>query len=187
VVTPSPRVLIRAPRLADEAEVLSIRHRSREWLEKWEPNPPAGRDLFSTDGYAAWVEQARTDQRRRFLVCKAADGVVMGQVSLSEIMRGPLQQAFLGYWIAEEFAGKGYMTEALVLALRVAFLGLGLHRVEANIQPGNTASIALVKKIGFRKEGFSPGYLEIRGQWSDHERWAILAEEFLERHGTLAR
>ena len=180
---PPPRVLIRVPRLADEAEVLSLRHRSREWLEKWEPNPPPGRDLFSTEGYSSWVEQASTDQRRRFLVCRTADGVAMGQVSLSEIIRGPVQQAFLGYWIAEECAGQGYMTEALVLALRVAFQGLKLHRVEANIQPDNLPSIALVRKIGFRKEGFSPKYLEIRGEWADHERWAILADEFFARYG----
>lgn len=181
--TSSPRVLIRTPRLADEAEVLSLRHRSRAFLERWEPNPPPGRDLFSTEGFSLWVEHANTDIRRRFLVCRAADGVAMGQVSLSEIIRGPLQQAFLGYWIAEEFSGQGYMTEALVLALRVAFQGLRLHRVEANIQPQNTPSIALVKQVGFRKEGFSPQYLEIRGAWADHERWAILSGEFFGKHG----
>jgi ribosomal-protein-alanine N-acetyltransferase len=177
------RVLIRVPRLADEAEVLSLRHRNRDFLERWEPNPPPGRDLFSTEGFASWVEHANTDQRRRCLVCRASDGVAMGQVSLSEIIRGPLQQAFLGYWIGQEFAGQGYMTEALQLVLRVAFQGLRLHRVEANIQPHNAASIALVRKVGLRKEGFSPGYLEIRGAWADHERWAILAEEFFAQYG----
>lgn len=179
----SLRVLIRRPLLSDEAEVLALRHRSREFLERWEPIPPPGRDLFSTDGFAAWVEHAHTDQRRRFVICRASDGVIMGQASLNEIIRGPLQQSFLGYWIGEEFAGNGYMTEALPLVLRVAFQGLGLHRVEANIQPHNTPSIALAKKVGFRKEGYSPKYLEIRGQWSDHERWAILADEFLAKYG----
>lgn len=183
MLQPTHRVLIRVPRLADEAEVLGLRHRGREWLERWEPNPPPGRDLFSTEGFASWVEHANTEQRRRFLVCRVEDGVVMGQVSLSEIVRGPLQQAFLGYWIGEEFARKGYMGEALVLALRVAFQGLRLHRVEANIQPQNAASISLVRKVGFRKEGFSPKYLEIRGAWADHERWAILSDEFFGKYG----
>ncbi len=108
----------------------------------------------------------------------------MGQASLSEIIRGPLQQAFLGYWIGRPFVRQGYMGEALPLVLRVAFGELKLHRVEANIQPGNAASIALARRVGFRMEGYSPRYLQIRGAWADHERWAMLSEEFLERYGT---
>lgn len=107
----------------------------------------------------------------------------MGQVSLNEIIRGPLQQAFMGYWVGEAFAGRGYMTAGLGLALDEAFGPLGLHRVEANIQPGNASSIALARRVGFRREGYSPKYLAIQGEWADHERWAILAEEWRERRG----
>ena len=68
------------------------------------------------------------------------------------------------------------MTEALALVLRHAFHALGLHRIEANIQPGNHRSIALVRRLGFAREGYSPRYLKIGGRWKDHERWAITRE-----------
>ena len=89
------------------------------------------------------------------------------------IVRGPLQQAYLGYYAFSPHEGRGYMLEALQLVLRHAFRVLKLHRIEANIQPGNAPSIALVRAAGFDKEGFSPRYLKIGGRWRDHERWAI--------------
>ena len=84
----------------------------------------------------------------------------------------------MGYYIGAPFAGRGYMTEAIRLMLRYAFRDLKLHRIEANIQPENVASIALVRRAGFRREGYSPRYLKISGRWRDHERWAILAEDW---------
>src|SRR6185295_2999839 len=85
---------------------------------------------------------------------------------------------YLGYYIGAAFAGQGYMTEGLQLMLRNAFGGLGLRRVEANIQPGNRASLRLVRRAGFRREGVSPRYLKIAGRWRDHERWALLREDW---------
>lgn len=102
----------------------------------------------------------------------------MGAVNLSQIFRGGFQNCYMGYQIGGPFAGQGYMGEALHLALGHAFHTLGLHRVEANVQPENTASIALVKRVGFRLEGYSPRYLKIGGRWRDHARWAILREEW---------
>ncbi len=99
-------------------------------------------------------------------------------MNFNEIVRGLFQSAYMGYWIGEPFARQGYMGEALRAALDYAFGALGLHRVEANIQPGNEASIALVKRAGFRLEGHSPRYLKIGGGWRDHERWALTVEEF---------
>src|SRR6266566_1180875 len=84
-------------------------------------------------------------------------------------------------WIGVRHARQGYMTEALPLALRHAFRTLRLHRVEANILPVNRASLALVRRAGFRREGYSPRYLEIAGRWADHERWALLAEDWRPR------
>ena len=92
-------------------------------------------------------------------------------------MRGPFQSAYLGYYGFAPFEGQGYMTEAMRLVLRHAFGAMRLHRVEANIQPGNAASIALVRRCGFHLEGFSPRYLKVSGRWRDHERWAILGED----------
>ncbi|QND96840.1 putative ribosomal N-acetyltransferase YdaF [Burkholderia cenocepacia] len=87
------------------------------------------------------------------------------------------QSAYLAYYGMAEFSRKGLMTDALRAAIDVAFGELGLHRLEANIQPGNHASIALVRRLGFRQEGFSPSYLRIGGEWRDHERWALLADD----------
>ena len=105
----------------------------------------------------------------------------MGVCNLSQIFLGNFKSAYLGYWIGAIFAGQGYMTEALDLALSYAFETLRLHRVEANIQPENGDSKALVMRIGFRMEGFSPRYLKVAGRWQDHERWAIRREEWTDR------
>ena len=97
---------------------------------------------------------------------------------MSEIVRSAFQSAYLGYYAFRPHAGQGYMTEGLALVLRHAFGTLGLHRLEANIQPANHPSRALVRGLGFRKEGFSPRYLKIGGRWRGHERWAIVREEW---------
>ena len=101
----------------------------------------------------------------------------MGVVNLSAIVAGMFQSAYLAYYGMVALAGHGLMTEVVQLATAHAFGVLGLHRLEANIQPGNSCSIALVKQLGFRLEGFSPRYLRIGGEWRDHERWALLADE----------
>lgn len=98
-------------------------------------------------------------------------------MDVSEIVRGVFRSAYLGYFAFRPHEGRGLMSEGLGLVVRDAFRRLGLHRLEANVQPGNRASIRLVKRLGFRKEGYSPRYLKIRGRWRDHERWAILADE----------
>lgn len=94
--------------------------------------------------------------------------------NLSQIVRRTLQSAYLGYAVGKPFAGQGYMRDGIDLVLRRAFVTLRLHRAEANIQPGNRASIALAQGAGFNREGFSPRYLKIADRWRDHERWAIL-------------
>jgi [ribosomal protein S5]-alanine N-acetyltransferase len=113
------------------------------------------------------------------LLCRGDDDAILGFFNLSQIVRRTLQSAYLGYAIGKPFAGQSYMREGIELVLRRAFLTLRLHRVEANIQPGNGASIALARGAGFSREGFSPRYLKIGGRWRDHERWAILAEDWL--------
>lgn len=92
------------------------------------------------------------------------------------------RSAYLGYYVGARFSNQRFMTEALQLVLRYAFQRLKLHRLEANIQPGNQASISLVRRAGFVREGFSRKYLKIDGRWRDHERWAILAEDWRQQN-----
>ena len=97
---------------------------------------------------------------------------------VNAIVRGLFHSAYLGYYALAPHAGKGYMTEGMRLVIRHAFVAMKLHRLEANIQPENTASRALVKRLGFRLEGYSPRYLKIAGRWRDHERWALTVEDW---------
>ncbi len=106
---------------------------------------------------------------------------LVGQINLSQIFHGGFQNAYLSYWIGNEFRGRGWMREGLRLTLHYAFDQLHLHRLEANIQPGNQRSIALVQAVGFVKEGYSEKYLQVLGEWRDHERWAIHREIWLEK------
>jgi ribosomal-protein-alanine N-acetyltransferase len=130
----------------------------------------------TSEAYASYLERARRDTAAFYLAHRREDDAIVGFLNISEIVRGRLQSAFLGYGAVAEFAGRGYLTEALRLTLAQAFGPLRLHRLEANIQPGNTASIALVERCGFEREGFSPRYLKIGGRWRDHERWAVTRE-----------
>jgi len=104
---------------------------------------------------------------------------LLGVVNINNIQLGSLRMASLGYYGDKDYSGRGYMTEGMGLVLRYAVEDLGLHRLEANIQPDNIASRKLVKRLGFQKEGFSPDYMQIGGKWRDHERWAILDYEIL--------
>ncbi len=146
----------------------------RPWL-----SPPATPEAF--DG---WLERMGDGRFVPHLVCRRTDGAIVGYINLSEIVRRAFQSAYVGYGGVAAHAGQGYMTEGLELLLRRAFVELGLHRLEANIQPGNSASIALAARCGFVREGFSERYLKVGGRWRDHERWAIRAEQWRERHGS---
>ena len=105
-------------------------------------------------------------------------GAIVGVFMLNQIVRRLFQSAYMGYYAERPFTRQGYMTEGLQLVLRHTFMTMRLHRVEANIQPENVASIALVKRAGFRLEGFSPRYLKISGRWRDHQRWAMTIDDW---------
>jgi len=106
-----------------------------------------------------------------------AGGAIIGVFTLSQIFRKAFQNAYLGFYAVRDGEGRGLMTQALRLTAVHAFGDLGLHRIEANVQPANLRSIALLQRAGFRKEGYSPRYLKIGGEWRDHERWALLSDE----------
>jgi ribosomal-protein-alanine N-acetyltransferase len=108
------------------------------------------------------------------VVVEVDSGALVGAINLTNVVLGAFRSGYLGYFAFEGFAGKGLMKRGLRAVVRLAFRELKLHRLEANIQPGNTASIALVAACGFWREGFSPAYLKIGGRWRGHERWAIV-------------
>jgi ribosomal-protein-alanine N-acetyltransferase len=169
------RVFLRPPARADQAEFVALMRASRSFHRPWATAPT------DPDRFVAYLADASRADFEAMLVCRAEDRAILGFFNLSHITRGLLQSAYLGYAVGKPYAGAGYMREGLELVLRRAFLELRLHRVEANIQPGNKASIALAQGAGFRREGFSPRYLKIGGRWRDHERWAILADEWRAR------
>ena len=166
------RVELRAPTPADRDEFIAAMLSSRKLHHPW--LTPA----TTPEAFENVLRRVGDDRYDPQLVCRLEDGVIVGFVNISEIVRGAAQHGFVGYGGVAAHAGRGYMTEGLQLALRRAFTHLGLHRLEANIQPGNTASIALVRRLGFVREGFSERYLKIGGRWRDHERWAIRAEQW---------
>jgi [ribosomal protein S5]-alanine N-acetyltransferase len=166
-------VQIDSPRLDDTRELVALARSSRATHRRW-VTPPA-----TAPAVRAFIARNDGDNRDILLVRRRADGQIIGLFDLSQIFRGGFQNAYLGYWAGAAHEGQGYMSEGLQLILRHTFRTLRLHRLEANIQPGNERSIALVARAGFRQEGVSPRYLKVRGRWRDHLRWAITREDWL--------
>ena len=179
-VSSDGRVFLRPPARGDRDEFTSLMRSSRSFHSPWATAPT------DDDRFAAYLADARRADFEAMLVCRREDNAIVGFFNLSQIVRRGFQNAYLGYAVGKPFAGQGYMRDGLELVLRHAFANLRLHRVEANIQPTNTRSLALAQGAGFRREGFSPRYLKIGGRWRDHERWAILAEDWRTRMGAEA-
>ncbi|WP_242905971.1 GNAT family N-acetyltransferase [Actinomadura terrae] len=165
----SSRVELRPLTLGDEEEFCSLARASTELHRPWMRLPVGGPE------FRDWMRRFEDGTNLGFLVRIRESGAAAGMVNINSIIRGRYQGAALGYAAFAPSAGRGYMSEALAATLRHAFDDLRLHRLEANIQSGNKASLALVQRLGFRYEGLSPSYLYIDGAWRDHERWAITA------------
>jgi len=166
----APRVRTAPPTEADRVELLEAMGRSRDLHLDW-VSPPVTDQAFDE-----LLERQAGSDFEGFLIRRVDDDALVGVCNLSQIVRRDFQSAFIGYAAVEEFQGRGLMREGLGLVLDDAFGRLGLHRVEANVQPGNAASRALVERLGFVREGFSENYLRVAGRWRDHERWAIRSE-----------
>lgn len=164
-------VLVR-PRIEDCDEFLAHVDASRSHHAGL-VDPPATRKSF-----AAYVRRVGLEAYDGFLVRSTDSDRLVGVVNLNSIVRASLESASLGYYRLSGAGPPGAMRTAVARVIDHAFSGLGLHRLEANIQPGNTSSLELVTSLGFRREGFSPDYLRIGGAWRDHERWAITSDEW---------
>lgn len=166
---PRARVTISPLAAGDEDEFIDAVRASSALHRPWI-------DLADThEQFASILERLSRDDQEAYLVRHTCGGLV-GYVSVGNIVRGAFRSAYLGYGGFDGHEGRGLMTEGLRAVVDVAFGELRLHRVEANIQPSNARSLALVQRLGFEKEGFSPRYLMVDGQWRDHERWALRNE-----------
>jgi [ribosomal protein S5]-alanine N-acetyltransferase len=166
------RVALRRLEPRDELAFLAAVRRSRAMHGSF-TYPPATAEKFR-----AALARMESPSHDSVLVVTREAGEMVGMINLNEIVRGPAQSAYLGYYAFAPLAGRGLMTVGLSLAITRAFGELRLHRLEANIQPTNERSLALVARLGFRREGYSPRYLKLGGRWRDHERWALLREEW---------
>ena len=164
------RVRLRPLAASDQDEFTALARASVALHHPWYAMPTTREDF---QAYLARFSQPSTEG---FLVCLSGDGAMAGMVTIDSVIRGRFQSASLSYAAFAPAAGRGYMSEGLALVLRHAFGELRLHRLEANIQPANHASLRLVRRLGFRQEGYSPDMLFIDGAWRDHERWAITRE-----------
>jgi len=163
----SYRVTVRPVTSRDQSEFLDLVAASIDLHHPWMSLPATPQQ------FQAHLMRYERSGEESLLICVRDTGAIAGVANINSIIRGRFQNGSLAYAAFAPTAGRGYMSEGLALVLRHAFQHLRLHRLEANIQPGNHASLKLIRRLGFRREGFSPEMLFIDGAWRDHERWAI--------------
>lgn len=181
-------IVLRPPAMADYPAWAALREESRGFLAPWEPAWPA--DELSRGAFRRRLKrygrEIQDDAGYPFFVFRSADEALLGGLSLAYVRRGVTQACSLGYWMGERFAGRGTMTAAVRAVLPFVFGSLKLHRVEAACLPHNTASIRLLEKVGFRREGYARRYLCIAGRWQDHVLYGLVAEDLAGRAGEMS-
>ena len=170
-VATRPRSYLRKPVPADAGEFAAAVAAS-EHLAPWAFPPLDGA------AFRQWLMRGERPETEQFLVCRRDDDAIAGFVNLNGIQRGAVQRATAGWAALAPYTGRGHLGDGLSLVLEVAFTQLRLHRVEADIQPGNERSRALARRCGLSLEGYSPRLVLVDGDWRDHERWAVNAEDW---------
>lgn len=173
--TPKPRVRLERPSARRERDYLNGALRSRALHRGYVVAASKARE------YHAYLRATRRANQESFFVVDEESGELTGVININNIVRHASLSGQLGYYAFAPHAGNGLMREGLALVIACAFRELGLHRLEANIQPGNRRSIALVEGLGFRREGRARRFLKIGNRWRDHDRWALLKEDWLSR------
>jgi [ribosomal protein S5]-alanine N-acetyltransferase len=182
-------VTLRPLRMRDATAWMESRRRNVEWLRPWEATPPDGPTTFGVSPavFTTMTRRLRADGRSG----KALPFVILvggefgGQLNVAGIVRGSMDSAHIGYWVDQQFAGRGVMPTAVALVVDHCFGPVGLHRIEVNIRPENVASRRVVEKLAFREEGARKGYLHIAGDWRDHLTFALVRDDV--PHGLLHR
>jgi len=176
-----PPTAIRPTSLDDAEEQLALRRANRDHTGPWDPArdesfyTAAGQRLELELDQRAW---AAGSAFAFAVLATDEDDRIIGRVALANVVRGPWQNATLGYWIDRQAAGRGHASRAVGLALAYAFDHVGLHRVQPAIIPRNAASQRVAAKVGFRREGLALRYLKINGVWEDHDIYALTAEDW---------
>lgn len=162
------RVYIRDVKASDRRELLALNLASRELHYPW-ISPPLTPHMFKV-----YLRRTQRDDHAGYAICLRESHEIVGVININNMIQGALRSASVGYYVAKVHVGKGYMREGLIHVKELAFGELGLHRLEANIQPANKASIRLVRSCGFEQEGLARQFLYIEGAWRDHERWVAI-------------
>ena len=170
------QVTVRFLHTEDAAEKLKLEVENREFFEAYAMTRypdfytlPIQKELIEI-----YEDQKEDDQAYSFGIFENRTGLLVGTISLVQVMRGPLQSAVLGYALDKKHNNKGYTTEAVKLVVAYAFRKLALHRIEAGVMPGNEASVRVLEKAGFHKEGIAVKNVQINGEWQDHQVLAII-------------
>jgi ribosomal-protein-alanine N-acetyltransferase len=167
--------------MRDATAWMDARRRNVEWLRPWEATPPGGGSVFGVSAavFTSMTRRLRADARQGkalpFVITSA--GQFAGQINVAGLVRGSMDSAHIGYWVDERVAGRGVMPTAVALVVDHCFGPVGLHRIEVNIRPENTASRRVVEKLRFREEGVRERYLHISGDWRDHLTYALVRDD----------
>jgi [ribosomal protein S5]-alanine N-acetyltransferase len=180
------RLVLHAPRPNDVAEMRRALRFNAAHLKPWSVAPAAGEDPASLASVSRAVLQHRREWKRGqtfvfVVVWRDDERRVIVRITLGGVLRGAFQNAYLGYWIDQQYQGRGLTTEAVRAATTFAFSAAGLHRIQAAVMPRNTGSVRVLEKAGYRREGVAQRYLCIAGAWEDHLLYAITEEEWLRR------
>lgn len=173
---PAVRVALRLPAAADADAFVAAAKASRRLHGAWVQAPATAAEFRAY--LRRYGKAGPTSTHVGLLAVRRDDGALVGVFNFSNVVRGAFRSAYLGYYAFAPLAGQGYMTAAFARTLDYAFGALKLHRVEANVQPGNRRSNALARRVGFVREGYSRRYIRIAGRWRDHVRYAMLAEDW---------
>lgn len=174
--TEDSRVYIRRVTRHDEKEFITLMRESEALHEPW-ISAPTNVALFK-----AYLQRINREDHEGFAICHKETDAIVGVININNIVRGSFQSASLGYYVVAHYQGQGYMLEGLSMLVRFACQTLGLHRLEANIQPDNERSQRLVERCGFVNEGLSRDFLFINGAWRDHVRWCYVDKRKSLRH-----
>lgn len=172
----SDHIHIRPLTADDAAELLRLMQDNRDFFERY--SATRSPDFYTMESQVKRIqkqaEAMQNDHAYNFGIFANSDNTLVGTVSLFQVLRGSLQSAFIGYDLDQSHNGKGYTTEAVRLVVAYAFQELKLHRIEAGVMPHNIASIRVLEKAGFHKEGIARKNVQINGKWEDHQVLAIL-------------